>query len=274
MPEGPEIRIAADKIAKVVLEQEITHIEFTFDHLRKFEKTLSNLQVSAIETRGKAMLTYFDDYWVIYNHNQLYGRWRIAKKNSRPKTNRQLRIAIETQTQAALLYSATDISVMRKSELSEHPFLARIGPDILSQRPDADSVFARLSSPAFSGRQLASVLLDQRFLAGLGTYLCAEILFASRLHPKSKASKCSTEMLKRLASNILTITQQSYETQGVINPPELVKQIKALGVTDKESYRFAVYGREGKACYQCGNLIERNNLGGRPIFHCPNCQLL
>ena len=63
MPEGPEIRLAADQIAKVIVQQEITRIEFTFDHLRKFEKTLSGLQVTAIETRGKAMLTYFDDHW-------------------------------------------------------------------------------------------------------------------------------------------------------------------------------------------------------------------
>jgi endonuclease-8 len=274
MPEGPEIRLAADQIAKVIVQQEITRIEFTFDHLRKFEKTLSGLQVTAIETRGKAMLTYFDDHWVIYNHNQLYGRWRITKKGPRPQTNRQLRIAIETQKQAALLYSATDISVLRKSELGSHPFLARIGPDILSQRPDIDTILTRLLSPAFSGRQLAALLLDQRFLAGLGTYLCAEILFVSRLHPKVKASKCSPAMLRELASNILSITQQSYKTQGITNPPKLVKQIKAKGITDKESYRFAVYGRAGEACYQCGQSIERNNLGGRPIFHCPSCQSL
>jgi endonuclease-8 len=274
MPEGPEIRLAADKIAKVVLQQQITGIEFTFDHLRKFEKTLSGLQVTSIETRGKAMLTYFDDDWVIYNHNQLYGRWRIIKKGPRPKTNRQLRIAIETTKHAVLLYSATDISVMRKSELGNHPFLARIGPDILSQRPDVETILTRLLSPSFSGRQLAALLLDQRFLAGLGTYLCAEVLFASKLHPKTKASKCSPAMLRQLAGNILSVTQQSYKTEGIINPPELVKQIKARGVTNKENYRFAVYGRDGQACYQCGYSIERNNLGGRPIFHCPSCQPL
>jgi endonuclease-8 len=274
MPEGPEIRLAADQIAKVLVHQAISRIEFTFDHLRKFEKILSGLQVTSVETRGKAMLTYFDDNWVIYNHNQLYGRWRIVNKGPRPKTNRQLRIALETHKQAALLYSATDISVLLKSELVSHPFLARIGPDILSQRPDIDTIVARLLSPNFSGRQLAALLLDQRFLAGLGTYLCAEILFVSRLHPKIKAKKCSPTILRQLAGNILSITEQSYKTQGITNPPELVKQIKAKGITNKENYRFAVYGRAGEACYQCGRSIERNNLGGRPIFHCPGCQSL
>jgi endonuclease-8 len=274
MPEGPEIRLAADQIAKVLMQKEITRVQFTFDHLRQFGKILSGLEVTSVQTRGKAMLTYFDDHWVIYNHNQLYGRWLITDNGTLPDTNRKLRLAIETQDKAALLYSATDISVMRKTELGSHPFLAKIGPDILSQRPNIDAIVARLSSPAFSRRQLAPLLLDQKFLAGIGTYLCAEILFFSQLHPKNKASKCTPAMLRLLASNILKVTQQSYKTQGVTNSPKLVKQLKASGILDKESYRFSVYGRAGQACYQCGNDIERNNLGGRPIFYCPGCQSL
>jgi endonuclease-8 len=163
---------------------------------------------------------------------------------------------------------------MRKTELGSHPFLVKIGPDILSQRPNIDTIVARLSSSAFSRGQLAPLLLDQKFLAGIGTYLCAEILFFLQLHPKSKASKCTPAMLRILASNILKVTQQSYKTQGVTNSPKLVKQLKASGILDKESYRFSVYGRAGQACYQCGNDIERNNLGGRPIFYCPGCQSL
>jgi endonuclease-8 len=274
MPEGPEIRLAADRIAKVLVQKKITRIQFTFDHLRQFEKILADLTVTSVETRGKAMLTYFEDQWVIYTHNQLYGRWLITDRGTLPETNRQLRLAIETREKAALLYSATDISVIRKSELSNHPFLAKIGPDILSEQPDIDTIVARLLSPAFSRRQLATLLLDQRFLAGLGTYLCAEILFFSKLHPKTKASKCTTTVLRQLASNILKITQQSYKTQGITNPPELVARLKANGIVDKQTYRFSVYGRAEQACYECGTCIERNNLGGRPIFHCPSCQSL
>jgi endonuclease-8 len=274
MPEGPEIRLAADKIAKVLVQQEINRVEFAFDHLHQFEKILSGLVVTSIETRGKAMLTYFDDQWIIYSHNQLYGRWLIRKKGILPETNRQLRLTIETNEKAALLYSASDINVLQKSEINKHPFLAKLGPDILSQQPDIDTIVARLLSPAFSRRQLAALLLDQRFLAGLGTYLCAEILFFSKLHPKSKASKCSLDMLIGLASNILKITTQSYKTQGITNPPKLVKRLKANGIVEKEKYRFSVYGRAGQVCYECNSIIERNNLGGRPIFYCPGCQSL
>ena len=48
-----------------------------------------------------------------------------------PRTQRQLRVLLETESHRALLYSATDIEMLDSSELASHPFLLRIGPDIL-----------------------------------------------------------------------------------------------------------------------------------------------
>ena len=274
MPEGPEIRLAADRLARVLLKQKATRVQFAFGRLHQFEKVLTGRTVTAIETRGKAMLTFFDDEWVIYSHNQLYGRWYIADAGKRPDVTRQLRLTIETQQKAALLYSASDIDVLKKSELKSHPFLAKLGPDILSEQPDTDTLANRLLSPAFANKQLAGLLLDQRFVAGLGTYLCAEILFFAKLHPKAKPSECSDKAVKRLAKTILDITQRSYRTQGITNPPARVRQLKSMGLRDKEEHRFSVYRREGLACYQCGSPVQRSNVGGRPMFHCPACQPL
>ncbi len=79
MPEGPEIRRAADKIAKVLEGKTINSIEFAFSHLKPFESDLQSREVTALETRGKALLTHFDNGLSIYSHNQLYGRWYIVK---------------------------------------------------------------------------------------------------------------------------------------------------------------------------------------------------
>ena len=272
MPEGPEIRRAADQLASVLLKQKITRVRFAFGHLRKFEKVLTGRAVTSVETRGKAMLTFFDDEWVIYSHNQLYGRWYIADAGKRPDIARQLRLTIETRQKAALLYSASEIDVLKKPALKDHPFLAKLGPDILSEQPDTKTLVDRLLSPPFANKQLAGLLLNQGFVAGLGTYLCAEILFFAKLHPKTKPSECSDKAIKRLAKTILDITQRSYRTQGITNPPGLVRQLKSKGLLDKEEHRFSVYRRGGSPCYQCGSPIQRTNIGGRPMFHCPGCQ--
>ncbi len=272
MPEGPEIRIAADKIASVLVNQNIRRIEFAFPHLRKYEKQLKNKKITTVQTRGKAMLIYFGDNQAIYTHNQLYGRWYITKEQRRPTTKRQLRLLIETDQHSALLYSASDIEVLKVNALDKHPFLSKLGPDVISENPSKDEIVKRFQSKKFSRRQLASLLLDQSFIAGLGNYLRSEILFYSKLNPKTKASQCSDSELDKLANQIITITKRSYRTMGVTNPPELVKQLKAAGKKTKSKYRFSVYGRSGKPCYYCSSLIQRNNIGGRGVYTCPTCQ--
>ena len=272
MPEGPEIRLAADRVAAALVGRTTSRVSFDFSRLKQYEPLLAGCRVIDVETRGKAMLTCFDNDWIIYSHNQLYGRWYICPQGEIPNTQRQLRVAIHNPEFSALLYSASDIEVMRRTELEKHPFLARLGPDILGQQPDPDEIASRFQLKTFRNRQLAGLLLDQRFLAGLGNYLRAEILASARLHPLTKPSDCSERQLLKLARVIINLTRRSYRTGGVINPPALVNKLKAQGKTGKEDYRFSTYNRESQPCYFCGHEIESSNAGGRKMYFCPFCQ--
>ncbi len=272
MPEGPEIRLAADEIATALAGLPALSVEFAFERLRPFEKRLRGRKVQEVETRGKAMLTHFDNGWSIYSHNQLYGRWIISRRGNQPDTTRQLRLAIHNRDYSARLYSASDIDVIATTELDQHPFLARLGPDILSAQLTPDDVLARLQAAAYRRRQFAGLLLDQGFLAGLGNYLRAEILTAAGLHPLARPADCTTAELRKLANQIVRLTRRSYKTRGIINPPGLVKKLKQRGYRKREQYRFNTYGRDGQPCHRCGEAIEFNLAGGRKMYFCPGCQ--
>jgi endonuclease-8 len=272
MPEGPEIRLAADEVASALVARPTTAVEFAFPHLRRFSGRLRGQRVTDVATRGKAILTHFDNGLVIYSHNQLYGRWFIEKAGHYPDTGRQLRLAIHNSEYSALLYSASEIDVLKASELQKHPFLARLGPDLLNDNPDAETIFQRLTSPRFRQRQLAGLLLDQGFVAGLGNYLRAEILTRARLHPALKPSQCNDLQLRCLAGHIIGLTRRAYRTRGIINPPKLVSRLKQEGLVTREQHRFNSYGRAGQACHFCGGTIEVSNAGGRKMYFCPGCQ--
>lgn len=272
MPEGPEIRLAADRIANALVGRESTRVNFAFERLRKFETRLTGQRVIDVKTRGKAMLTCFENDWVIYSHNQLYGRWYVSPRGQQPQTARQLRLVIENADYSAMLYSASEIEVMPLGELDQHPFLRKLGPDVLSDKPDADTIVGRLQSAEFRNRQLAGLLLDQGFLAGLGNYLRAEILTVAGLHPACKPADCNSRQLMKLAKTIIGLTRRSYRTGGIINPPALVKRLRAQGKTDREDYRFNSYNRAGQPCYFCGCEITCSNAGGRKMYFCPRCQ--
>ncbi|WP_246344966.1 DNA-formamidopyrimidine glycosylase family protein [endosymbiont of Lamellibrachia barhami] len=156
MPEGPEIRRAADRITAILQDQIIETVWFGLPALKPFEKRLTGARLIEVETRGKAMLNHFDNDLSIYSHNQLYGRWYCLDKGEVPDTSRQLRLSLETTSKAALLFSASDIAVLTKAEQESHPLLSRLGPDILSGSLDGETIAKRLLGKRFRNRQLAS----------------------------------------------------------------------------------------------------------------------
>ena len=271
MPEGPEIRRAADRIARVLVGEVIEEARLNSPGLSRFEKSLTGRTVTAVDTRGKAMLTRFEGGLTLYSHNQLYGRWYVMRRPRLPKTRRQLRVELRTATHSALLYSASDISVLTSEQLDEHPFLSRLGPDIMDRNLEASAVRERLQNPRFSRRSTGSLFLDQAFLAGVGNYLRSEILFVSGVHPSRRPVDLADDDLAALGLNSLRLARRSYRSGGVTVPPLLERRLKEKGWLYEER-RFHVFGRGGQDCHLCGRGIERIKVGGRNLFLCPGCQ--
>lgn len=271
MPEGPEIRLAADKVAGAIVGQPTTAVFFAFAALKPYEAQLTGVAVTAVDTYGKAMVTRFANGLAVYSHNQLYGLWRVSQAGTLPDTTRQLRLAIHNAEQSALLYSASEIEVLREGEIDSHPFISRIGPDLLHQTTTVGLIRQRLEDGRFNGRSLTALLLDQQFLAGLGNYLRSEILFVSGLHPSLRPKDCTPAQLDKLAEACHNLTWQSYRHRGITNDLALADTLKAQS-HDYPDYRFWVFNREDKPCYQCGTPIVKETLGGRRLYYCPICQ--
>jgi len=263
MPEGPEIRRAADSLEAAIKGKPLTDVWFAFPQLKPFESRLIGERVTHVETRGKALLTLFSNQLTLYSHNQLYGVWRVVETGQEPQTTRVLRVKLQTAEKTILLYSASDIEMLMPEQLATHSFLQRVGPDVLDLSLTAEDVKARLLSAKFRNRQFSGLLLDQAFLAGLGNYLRVEILWEVGLAPQHKASQLTDLQLDALAHALLAIPRLSYNTRGVVNDN---KHHGAL-------FRFKVFHRAGKKCERCGGKIEKTTLSSRPFYWCPGCQV-
>ncbi len=275
MPEGPEIRRLADALEKQIAGRVIDSIRFGLDSLKPWESRLTGAKIKKIETYGKAMVIRLnkarDKKLNIYSHNQLYGRWVFCNTNDYPHSKRQLRIAIDCQGKSALLYSASDIAVLNNDELRQHPFLRKLGPDVLDKSTTAEHIVERLSLSRYRNRQLGAILTDQSFVAGLGNYLRCEILFYSYLHPGVRSRELGENKLHLLAKTILKLARQSYQTAGITNNLDHAQQLMKQGVSFEEA-RFYVFRRQGLLCYRCGSLIEKIPQAGQVCFCCPLCQ--
>ena len=271
MPEGPEIRRAADQVSRAIAGRRAEAVRFGLPSLRRHERGLSGHRVEAVESRGKALLIHFDHGRSLYTHNQLYGRWHVVKPGKPPKTGRELRLAIETRERWALLYSASDIELWRRSELASHPYLARLGVELLDTKVGLPDVLAQVEQARFARRGLGGLLLDQGFLAGIGNYLRSEILFVAGLRADRKLADLDAAARRRLADAALSLTRQSYRTKGVTNDLERAATLKAAGMSFGR-YRHRVFDREGEPCWTCATPIVRLTAAGRSVFECPRCQ--
>ncbi|MEO0430189.1 MAG: endonuclease VIII [Cyanobacteria bacterium J06656_5] len=271
MPEGPEIRKSADKIEQAVKAKVTSEVFFAFEHLKPYECELLGQTVRQVETRGKALLIHFDNDLSIYSHNQLYGVWMVRKAHSYPTTKRQLRLAIHNSKKSALLYSASDIEVLTPEQIPIHPFLSKLGPDVLSPNLRPVHVLELLTAKQHQRRQFTTLYLDQHFLAGIGNYLRSEILYVARIHPRLRPVDCSDAQLEALAEASIAIPYQSYRYSGITNDLDLANQLKAQG-QKRSQYRHWVFSRANYPCRVCETPIVKDFASSRRFYYCPVCQ--
>ena len=239
MPEGPEIKQSADQIAAALEGKPLKAVQLVWPALTSWEKELAQHRIVKVEARSKAMLLHWSNQMTLYSHNQLYGVWYVRKNGFTPKTNRALRLSITGPQKTAWLYSATDIALLDPDELAQHPYLLKLGPDVLHPQTDLKQVLAQYQDPRFRRRRLSTLLLDQGFLAGLGNYLRSEILFVAGVpihyrgnHPGHgtgqdfKSKRRSTQPV-----SLLRVCQSGQTLRGVSNayfknrgrkPPDLL----------------------------------------------------
>ncbi|HET9483488.1 MAG TPA: endonuclease VIII [Xanthomonadales bacterium] len=270
MPEGPEIRREADEIAAAIARRPIVRLELLLPRLKPAERQLQGAKVTRVQPHGKALLIRFDNGLTLYTHNLLYGRWYVERAGERPRTNRTLRVLIETKRHAALLYSASQIAVLDDAQIAQHPYLSRLGPDLLEPTLKPAAVARRMLEPRFGKKTIAALLLDQGFLAGSGNYLRSEILWDAKLDPMRRADSLDAKERGRFARSTLRIGLRAYRHDGVTNDPRRVARLKQQN--PRRSYRYAIYTRDGKPCYACGTQIVREVATGRRIYRCPGCQ--
>tara|TARA_B100000214_G_scaffold214397_1_gene155742 strand:- start:98 stop:925 length:828 start_codon:yes stop_codon:yes gene_type:complete len=272
MPEGPEIRRAADRISKVLLGKEIIESNFYYERIKEKEEIVKNQQIKEITTKGKAMIIRFKNNWSMYSHNQLYGRWTINLNTTVVKSKRALRVVFITNKHSVRLWSATDIALIPSSEEGEHSFLKKIGPDVLNESCSFKLIEERLTSKSFYKKKASTLMLDQTVFAGLGNYLRSEILFDAKIHPEDRPFDLDKEKITQWAKSIKEISYLAYKTGGFTVSKSIANRNKENG-EPRRAYRHAVFMRHKYECLNCNGRIERIWYGKRKLDYCPRCQI-
>lgn len=157
------------------------------------------------------------------------------------------------------------VDVINRSKEREHPCLAVLGPDPISDRMPADHLFHRATGRTAS---VKSFLLDQGVLAGVGNIYASEALWLAQVSPSRPAGRLGLDGARALTLAVSEVLTFAIENGGTT----LRDFVGADGEPGENGEYLLVYGRAGKPCSRCRATIKRSVIQGRATFFCPTCQ--
>lgn len=261
MPELPEVETVVRSIAPLITGHRIEEAHFysrlvTRGDFKTFAKSLRGSTIDSVHRIGKHIVVKLDR-GMLHLHLGMTGKllW-----NAEPNNYTRAIFRLDNGT---LIYD--DIRQFGRVNYSDRPLasLDRLGPDAL--RIDFDTFFASLHKHHCS---LKSLLLNQRFVSGIGNIYADEILFAAGIHPKAKAFRLSKKRALRLYEEMGRILHTAIEHRG----SSISDYVDSNGSKGGFQLLHRVYGKSGAACDRCGTSIARIVLAQRGTHYCPRCQ--
>jgi len=272
MPEGPTIKVTADRLRAALLHCRIKRFSCRYKKaaVEEWAEKIVEQQVVDVRSHGKNLFIEFESGWVLYTHMLMWGSWHVyAPGEPWTKEERKARVVLETDHSVAVLFSAPICELVRVEELSAHK-TSELGPDLLGDEFDLAEAARRFFEPIHRERQVGDLLMDQTVLAGIGNILKSEILFQAGVHPVRLAQQLSLHEFEHIVDLSRHYMRRAYETGGFEQAfmPDELRQ-----ATGRWSY---VYRRSKKPCLRCGAPIKmvRQGSGKRMTFFCPQCQPL
>ncbi len=141
--------------------------------------------------------------------------------------------------------------------------IAMLGPDPLEV---SCQEFIRLGQGYRT--TLKGLLLNQRFLRGLGNIYTDELLFRSRLHPGRRTEVLPVAEWEKLWREMGVLLNAAIEMGG----SSISDYVNTAGEKGRFQLQHHVYGREGKPCARCGSPVQKITLLQRGTHFCPVCQ--
>lgn len=261
MPEGDTVHRTADRLHRALAGRVVERAELRWPSVPDVD--LAGWRTLEVVARGKHLLHRFDAGSTLHTHLRMEGQWRVEHPG--PSTDRalrrhDLRAAVITDDWSALglrLGMLDLVPTAREGDLVGH-----LGPDVL--RPDWDPALAAARITASAG-SVGDALLDQRVLAGVGTFWASEVLFLERVLPWTPAGDLDRDhvlrMLDRLHRLMDTARRTGWQASTGLQRP------------GEEAF---VHARSGRPCRRCGDTVRVATTGVPPrertMFSCPTCQ--
>lgn len=271
MPEMPEVEAVCRRIRPHVTGRTIERARLPRPGTAagpaadEIERWLPGKRIGRVLRRGKNILLYLAGkpipWRAVQVHLRMTGDLEIAPDARLLPAG--ARMILELGARRALVFN--DPRALGRVRLltpdQVRQMCASLGPEPLA----AAFTIERLAAEARSCRKPVKLfLLDQERIAGIGNIYAAEILHASRIHPRRPANALSKPRLALLHAAIRNIMSRAVQSASAVYGEP--------GRWGEDEFPLLVYGRESEPCARCGRSIRRIPQAGRSTYYCPGCQ--
>ena len=288
MPELPEVEVVkrslTSKIQKLVVEKiTVKDEKLRYRINKKKLKILLGLKIIKILRRSKFLLFVFEKNTVMLVHLGMTGKFffindkAIKLKTSfyynidESKDNKHNRLIFSLSKKQKLIYNDVRkfgfIKILDKRQLQYNLHLKNLGPEPLGNSFDFKYFKNYLIN---RNRTIKDILMDQKFVSGLGNIYVNEVLFLSKVKPTKKTYLIKNNEIHKIIKN----TKKTLKKAISLGGSSLRDFSSSDGKKGKFQQYFYVYGRKGDNCLNrnCNKKIIKTIVGNRATFYCPKCQ--
>jgi len=121
----------------------------------------------------------------------------------------------------------------------------------------------------YPNRTIKQVVMDQKFISGIGNIYADESLYAARIRPSRRMHTITQKELRTLHRQIVLLLKKAVRYKGT-STDSIYRNID--GAPGGFSKFLTVYGRKDGRCRRCKSKIVKIKLNGRGTHYCANCQ--
>ena len=288
MPELPEVEVVKRSLVDKLQNSIVKAVKINDGRLRyrvdknKIKKIIG-LRIKKISRRSKFLLFFFNNKTVMLVHLGMTGKFFfINQKNTKYKTSfyyginedkdkKHDRVIFNLSKNRKLIYNDVRkfgfIKFDQKKNVDQNLHLKNLGPEPLEKNFNFSYFKQYIIN---KNRAVKDILMDQKFISGLGNIYVNETLFYSGIKPTKKVKNLSESEIRK----IIKFTKKILSKAITLGGSSIKNFSSDNGKKGSFQQYFTVYGKKGDKCSKksCDSNIIKIVISNRATFYCDKCQ--
>jgi len=288
MPELPEVEVVKRSLESKILNSIIKKVQINDHRLRykvkrEIVKKLTGKKIKKIKRRSKFLIFEINKTYLMLVHLGMTGKFFLEDRNKKKfktsfyyllnyqKDQKHNRVIFFLSKNRKLIYNDVRkfgfIKLYKLTNYIRISHLKNLGPEPLEKKWNFKYFKNYIVNKK---RNIKNILMDQRFVSGLGNIYVNEILFLSGVRPCSEVKELKDFKIKKIIKNSKMILKKSIKLGG-----STIKDFSSEnGKKGVFQEHLKIYGRKGKKCsnVDCNTNVIRIVISNRATFFCKKCQ--